>query len=117
MSEPQHPAGQHGSHETTDVTPRPVMIFGGVLALTVVGTLALMWVLFQFYHAMPVREGGPVSPLTAERVPPPAPRLQTMETQFKDLARTRESDIENLNKYGWVDKNAGIVHIPIQRAM
>ena len=108
---------KHGGHEPTDVHVRPLVVFGGVLAAVLVGAMVLMWVLFQFYSAMPVREGGPVSPLSAERVPPPRPRLQTLETQSKDLAQTRASEAEILNTYGWVDKNAGIVRIPIRRAM
>ena len=118
MSETPHSAGSHnGGHEPTDVNVRPLAMYAAVLALTVVGALVLMWALFQFYQAMPVREGGPVSPLTAERVPPPRPRLQTMETQGEDLAVNRASEKQALTTYGWVDKKAGIVRIPVQRAM
>jgi hypothetical protein len=117
MSETPHHAGSHGAHETTDVHVRPLVTYTGVLVLTVAGALVLMWVLFQFYAAMPVREGGPVSPLTAERVPPPRPRLQTMETQSQDLVSNRATEEQLLNSYGWVDQSAGIVRIPIRRAM
>jgi len=118
MAETPHSAGPHnGGHETTDVNVRPLAIYAGVLALTVIGAMVLMWVLFQFYQAMPVREGGPVSPLTAERVPPPRPRLQTMETQGEDLVTNRAVEKQTLTSYGWVDKKSGVVRIPVQRAM
>ncbi len=44
-----------------------------------------------------------------------APMLETNERgQFKDFLINQE---DQLNSYGWVDKDAGVAHIPIQRAM
>jgi len=45
----------------------------------------------------------------------PEPRLQS--DYFGDLAKERKEWNDQLNSYGWLDKNAGIVHIPIDRAM
>jgi hypothetical protein len=36
---------------------------------------------------------------------------------FADLDKVRADWDEHLNSYGWLDKNAGVVHIPIERAM
>jgi hypothetical protein len=45
----------------------------------------------------------------------PEPRLEDNErTELNDF---RYSEEEKLNSYGWVDQNAGVVHIPITRAM
>jgi hypothetical protein len=45
----------------------------------------------------------------------PEPRLETDErTEINDF-RLREE--EQLNSYGWIDQPAGVVHIPIERAM
>jgi hypothetical protein len=46
---------------------------------------------------------------------PPAPRLQV--TTSVDLAGLREKEDEALATYGWVDKNAGVVRLPIGRAI
>ena len=46
---------------------------------------------------------------------PPEPRLQTDPRQ--DLADMRAKEDEVLGSYGWVDKNAGVVRIPIDAAM
>ena len=44
-----------------------------------------------------------------------APMLETNERgQFKDFLINQE---DQLNSYGWVDKDAAIAHIPIRRAM
>jgi hypothetical protein len=45
----------------------------------------------------------------------PEPRLETDERSEINEARRRED--EQLNSYGWVDQPAGVVHIPIERAM
>ena len=34
-----------------------------------------------------------------------------------DLARLKKQELDRLNRYGWVDRKAGIAHIPIDRAM
>jgi hypothetical protein len=46
---------------------------------------------------------------------PPSPRLQTQP--FKDVYLLKRGENEKLNSYGWSDKDNGIVHIPIERAM
>jgi hypothetical protein len=60
---------------------------------------------------------GKQEPLPPERMPGqfPEPRLQT--DYFGDLAKMRQSWNEQLNSYGWVDRNAGILHIPIEQAI
>jgi hypothetical protein len=48
-------------------------------------------------------------------VEPPQPRLQTNPPE--DLAQFRVDEDKQLNSYYWVDKEKGIVHIPIGEAM
>ena len=43
------------------------------------------------------------------------PRLQPQP--FKDVYLLRQGQNDRLDSYGWVDKEAGVVHIPIDRAM
>jgi hypothetical protein len=47
--------------------------------------------------------------------PPPNPRLQTDPSD--DLARLRAEEQTRLTTYGWVDRQKGIVRIPIEEAM
>jgi len=49
------------------------------------------------------------------RVAMPQPALQTDPQQ--DLARLRAREEQLLNTYYWVDRDKGIVHIPISAAM
>jgi hypothetical protein len=45
----------------------------------------------------------------------PSPRLETNERLEINNFRLQEE--QRLNSYGWVDQQAGVVHIPIERAM
>ncbi len=45
----------------------------------------------------------------------PAPRLQAEPPV--DLIRFKESELGRLTAYGWVNREAGIAHIPIERAI
>jgi hypothetical protein len=62
--------------------------------------------------------GFPSAPADASRaltVEPPQPQLQTNPSE--DLAKFRAVEEKRLNGYYWVDKEKGIVHIPIEQAM
>jgi hypothetical protein len=48
-------------------------------------------------------------------ITPPEPRLQLDPAE--DLAQFRADEEERLNSYYWVDKEKGLVHIPISQAM
>ena len=47
--------------------------------------------------------------------PPPEPRLQVRAPE--DLKKMREEEDAVLSSYGWVDRQNGVVHIPVERAM
>ena len=48
-------------------------------------------------------------------VEPPQPHLQTDPSE--DLAKFLADEDKRLNTYYWIDKQKGIVHIPIEEAM
>jgi hypothetical protein len=104
-------------HEPSDVNIRA--IFGFAVGLLVTGIIihVLVWVLFQYFNAREGRVVAPEFPLAVTqgiRVPP-EPRLQTNPRQ--DLSDLRAREDQTLRSYGWVDKNAGIVRIPIDQAI
>ena len=47
--------------------------------------------------------------------PNPTPFLQTQP--FRDIYMLRQDETSKLTSYGWVDKEGGVTHIPIDRAM
>jgi len=59
--------------------------------------------------------GPPASPFENVRALPPRPVLQV--TPARDLHQYLDQQKAVLNSYGWVDQKAGVVRIPIDRAM
>lgn len=104
-------------HETTDVNIRAVLAFAGGLIVAAIIIHLVVWVLFRFMDSRQEARGGLEYPLAAQqemRVPP-EPRLQTNPRE--DLRQMRDQEHQILSTYGWVDKNAGVVRIPIDEAM
>jgi hypothetical protein len=103
-------------HEESDVDIRGIFAFGaGLIVMAIVISFAV-WVIFKYFEAREARRVVPMYPLAArENRVPPEPRLQTNPREDMRELRAREDEI--LMSYGWVDKNAGIVRIPIDEAM
>ncbi|HET7675787.1 MAG TPA: hypothetical protein VFL54_09725 [Gammaproteobacteria bacterium] len=75
--------------------------------------LAVIWLLYHFLwlntpgeQPYPYRTPPPVTP---------APRL--LANPQAELKALRIENRQRLHSYGWVDKQRGIVHVPIERAM
>lgn len=104
-------------HELRDV--RYGSVYGAAIGVgvLVVVSFGLMWVMLKMLVWREDVDSPPASPLAASyaRREPPEPRLQT--DPVGDLAILRAREAARLDGYGWVDRQAGIVHIPITRAM
>jgi hypothetical protein len=103
-------------HETTDANVRAIVKFAVGLFLAIVVSLWTVSVLFNYFVAHQGL-GPPTSPFenTRELPPPSVPRLQVAAPQ--ELGQYRKGQEELLHSYGWADQKAGIVRIPIDRAM
>jgi hypothetical protein len=101
-------------HETRDADIRSLVIFAAALAGTVLLVMLMMARVFHYFGATQSL-GPPASPFAEARTLPPQPRLQVEPRVDLDHLRAHEDAM--LHSYGWVDKNAGVVHIPIERAM
>jgi hypothetical protein len=111
VKEPEHP--QRG-YEDSDVSMGRLFAFaGGIVALIALGVLGSAVVFHFFVRHQPL--GPPASPFEDVRTVPPEPRLQT--TAPLDLQRYHADQEKILEGYGWVDPQAGIVRIPVERAM
>ena len=104
-------------HEESDVNIRGVLMFGGALIVAAIVIHLVVGVLFKYFDVREARQATPEYPLAAaqENRLPPEPRLQTNPRQ--DLADLRARDDQALAGYSWVDRNAGIVRIPIDEAI
>jgi hypothetical protein len=104
-------------HEESDVNVRGVLGFAAGLLVTAVLIQFMVWLLFVYFSGREAARVAPEYPLAAgeqTRVPP-EPRLQTNPREDLRALRAREDAV--LNSYGWVDKTAGVVRIPIDEAI
>jgi hypothetical protein len=122
---------KHGPEDTgfehQDLSPRSVY---GFLVGLAVGVVLVAVVLLGIYHAMDAYERehqpsqSPLLPQTqadTRHVTPeminafPQPRLEKNERLEINAFLLREE--QTLDSYGWIDQKAGVVRIPIDRAM
>jgi hypothetical protein len=106
------------NHELSDADPSPILKF---LAFLVVATSLTATMVVFFYNYLERREAAektaryPMSLTGSERPLPPPPRLQNYP--FQDIKELRQNDKPLLSTYEWIDRNAGTVRIPVDRAI
>lgn len=102
-------------YEKRDVQVRPIIIFTvSLIILTITVLLLLRW-MFDVLETRRARLDIPRSPLVITPPPPPEPHLEVIPDQALRQLRTEEEAL--LHSYGWVDRDMGVVRIPIDRAM
>ena len=120
------PANNHDGYEHEDLSPSGVFYFmAGLAAVTVV----IYFIVFGMYRFLDTYEKAhqpAMSPMVTAPADTrlatdsdtqafPEPRLEKVEgPNFRDLLEDQE---RKLATYGWVDKDQGMVRIPIDRAM
>ena len=102
-------SGSGGSHETRDVNVRRIALI--VAALLV--TCAISMVATEFYLRL-LTAGRQAS---APAAPQGFPQPQLQQIPAADLKRLQTKFHRELTTYGWIDRNRGIVRIPVERAM
>lgn len=116
MSESAHPGG-HGGFEERDVSFPPIVMTSLILLAVVLLAFVTMWWLLSFLTHKNIERQGPISAVAVEarRAEPPEPRLQSHP--LRDLADLRTAEAAVIESYGWIDREAGIVRIPVARAL
>jgi hypothetical protein len=106
-----------GGHEEDRPPARPLLVAGAAFALLLVVAYVVPTGLEKLLYARRAASSPPANPLVAAagRQLPPQPRLQV--NPERDIAELRRSEDEILNSYGWVDRRAGLVRLPISRAI
>ena len=104
------------AHERADVDVRRIaLVAAGLVAVAVVVHVALWYQMRGLWSARERALPPPVPVASARPEAPPEPRLQTSPED--DLRTLRREEDEQLGSYGWVDRKAGVIRVPIERAM
>jgi hypothetical protein len=102
-------------YETEDFSPRGIRWFTAGLAVLAVMVLVLMGgLLWVLSGGWPPRQGI-VTPMIPAPNMSPEPDLQVASS--RDYQEMRAAEEAQLHSYRWVDRDAGIAAIPIERAM
>ena len=105
-------AGVSLAHETADVDGRRIWQTAAILVATIVAAGFVAFGLLAAFHQM---IGRPLSPIDPPPTAMPSPALQSAPAI--DLAALRAQKHAMLNEYRFIDRDKGIVRIPIERAM
>lgn len=103
-------------YERRDINSRALAYFGIVILVTVVLALFFAKGVFDFFDRTTPR-GPAATPFETGQVRtlPPFPRLQPKPVE--DLEQYQYDQQKELQSYGWINKQTGTVHIPIDSAM
>ena len=120
-------------HEKSDVNVRALLMFLVIFIVFAAVTHVVVWAMFKQFASM--TRHVPSTPLTqiarpADASVPQVPRLQPFPTKERtgvmmppntstpvvDMEEMRASEEQALNNPGWVDKQKGIVRLPINVA-
>jgi hypothetical protein len=118
MSDPKHGAGaipaDNPGYEVRDASIKGLITFAVVLALVLFFTLISMRFMFSELNTLtPLGETS--SPFDNGRHIPAGPLVQAKPHQ--DLTAYCANQSQVVSTYAWVNKDGGIVQIPIDRAM
>lgn len=129
-----HGHDAHNLHpEDSGVKPQPILMFLVILAVATAGAFVtisgVLWALKKADAAFPQTPATLIH-TPESRTLPPEPRLQgaympdpnnpngvvPSELPLDDMKTYSTTINQKVNGYGWVNKDSGVAHIPIERA-
>jgi hypothetical protein len=110
-SSPQEAQKHEAGYEKRDVNVFALAMTGVAL---VIGGIFLQLILTYGFFYLKRTQGTEITSQTPKQ--PPADFLKSSDPN-KELADYQDEMHQILNSYGWVDRKAGIVRIPIHQAM
>ncbi|MGH9321435.1 MAG: hypothetical protein ACRD21_06475 [Vicinamibacteria bacterium] len=100
-------------YETRDVDVRAVFRAAAALVALALLMMGITWIVYrQFLERSP---GDGVLADDFERPPLRGPRIEISPASELERERAREEEL--LESYGWVDRERGVVRVPIDQAM
>jgi hypothetical protein len=110
---------QHGSttgHEANTLRVRGLLAFAAALiGVTILVQLILAVVMQGFSSEEKELDSLAVPRFAGDTGGFPAPRIQPDPAE--EFIKMKTEDLGRLSQYGWIDRTAGIAHIPVDRAI
>jgi len=107
-----HHSPNGAGHEQSEVSVRLIVVSLGFLAVFTFITFLVVVGLFRYFHSF---YGTDEAVRLSQPVIPPAPRIEV--APYEELQRLKAQEDHILSSYAWVDKEAGTVRVPIDRAI
>jgi hypothetical protein len=114
-SSPSGPAGAPRDYSDRDIRLKPILMFTVYIALFTIIVFAAVRYTMAYWEAQARLADAAVPVMSLDRQLPTTAVLQVNER--RDLAAQRAWEAGMLTNYAVVDKDAGIVRIPVERAM
>jgi len=110
----QHDAREKG-YEDYALNIGPIIL--GTIGIFSVAILSFisMWAMFIGLEQATIYFADDPPPMAAHQKPHTGPLIQVIPPA--ELALVRAENQKALTGYGWVDKDAGVAHIPVDRAI
>lgn len=116
IAKSNQPSADQLGYEPDKIHVRPILTFTVVLVTVVLITCFALVAVMSYFSTLDSERQQLQPPLFADDKGQYAgPRLQ--ESPTLDMQRMRDEAADRLNSYGWVDREANIAHIPIERAI
>jgi len=118
---------ENGLPESSGINPRPILYFLGILAVSTILVFVIIYGMLRGLKELEKRnQSQPASYVgTGGRKLPPEPRLQgapagednsPSKLPLIEMRDYREMVNKRADSYGYLNKEAGITHIPLDRA-
>ena len=112
MEHTAHHTTNGAGHEQSEVSVRLIVVSLAFLAVTTFLVFVLVVGIFRYFYDT---TGTAESERLSRPVIPPEPRIEV--APYEQLQRLRTQEDHILNSYAWVDKQNGVVRVPIDRAI
>jgi len=115
MDKPATNSSVTPAYETRDANTRGVFGFLVILGIVLVVAALTCWAMFRYFTVHDVTSSATGSPFAETRQLPLGPQLQVNPRE--DWLKYRREQEDSLKAYEWVNRSAGTVRIPIEKAM
>ena len=109
-----HNAREKG-YEDYHLNIGPVLIATAAIVAIAILSFIAMWAMFHGLEQASIYLSDDPPPMAAHQEPHRGPLIQAVPPA--ELAQVRAETQRTLTEYGWVDRDAGVVYLPIERAI